>query len=111
MSDRVSEFLAESKRVESTHEDVRRTWRESIEAWSGVPDVLFPERRDTGILLTLEAAPRMREALEAVLAWAERDLERAQPKYGEYAEGLRNAQSMVLGLIESALFPKEDDSE
>ena len=40
-----------------------------------------------------------RDALELLRAWAESDLERAQPKYGEYAEGLRNAQAIVRALI------------
>jgi hypothetical protein len=79
----VSEFLAESKRIEEALPN--EVWDEEVADW-------------------IESAlPRMRGALETLMSWAERDLERAQPKYGAYAEGLVVAQQIVREFIESAL--------
>lgn len=42
------------------------------------------------------------KVIEEAKAWAEADLERAQPKYGEYGDGLLNAQALVRAILSRA---------
>jgi hypothetical protein len=114
------EFLAESKRIEEAA--TPGEWRAGEDRYAMLNQVraYFEDHRHSGntriahtyaqahadaefIAHARTALPRMREALQAVMSWAERDLERAQPKYGEYAEGLSTAQQLVREVIESAL--------
>lgn len=51
--------------------------------------------------------PKMVELVEVLYGWATTDLERAQPKYGDYARSLLVSQSLVRQMIEYALRSEE----